>query len=532
MGVLVPHDLKISSIPDHTERRVIENFRDRLSDSWFIIPRLDVVTRRRPHEVDVLLFHEANGIIGVEVKGGPFRIESGIWKREEETFDVSPPRQSQNACYALRDRLRDHDHMFEHLEIMSAVALPDCGRFFFDLPEVLPEQIFFQDDLADPAEALFRLISAKSYHLPLSSQQIEEFVRFVRPNLTFEWDPQAQAADARRSLNRIMRVQIDALATLDMNQRVFVQGAAGTGKTQLAVEWAHRAALRRETTLLTCFNIPLGHRLRMVAEANPAITAGEFLTVVLQLEGLPPIPEPPERNEQWYRTAVPMHVHAHLDKVHVRFDTIIVDEVQDFHREWIDLMLALLKPEGRLSVTGDELQGLYRRTGIERVLELNPARAELRENCRNTHQIGSALQRLGGARAAAASPDGQGIYFYSAESDDAILNVLEVELEDLIGTRGIDPENVLIVTTSSRLRTLINDANPGHYECTPWEERGDSNIVCETVHRSKGLEYDAVVFVIDNPHVPDMHLYVGASRAVSLLTVIGPAAIQERLGLL
>jgi ATP-dependent exoDNAse (exonuclease V) alpha subunit len=52
--------------------------------------------------------------------------------------------------------------------------------------------------------------------------------------------------------------------------------------------------------------------------------------------------------------------------------------------------------------------------------------------------------------------------------------------------------------------------------------------VCETVHRSKGLEYDAVVLVVDKLDVSDLHLYVGASRAVSLLTVIGPAGLEER----
>ena len=519
----------MTCLENEAERRVVENFRDRLSDSWHIIPRLDVVTQDRPYEVDVLLFHEDNGIIGVEVKAGPFRVEEGVWKRRGEVFDTSPPRQAQNACYALRDRLRDHDPMFKHIEIMSAVALPDCGRFPFDLPEVLPEQIFFQEDLADPRETIDRLISARRFHIPLQPGQIEEFVRFVRPTLTFKWDAESQAADARRSLNRIMRTQVNVLATLDMNTRVFVHGAAGTGKTQLAVEWARRASRAGETTLLTCFNIPLGHRLRNAVAEDENITAGEFLGVVLELPGLPPIAEPEERNEAWYRSNVPDHILTHLSDVEVRFDTIVVDEVQDFHAEWIEVMLALLSPDGHLLVTGDENQNLYRRTGIERVLELNPTRAEMTENCRNTQRIGALLHGLGGTRSAASSPDGQGVYFYEADGDDAILQALETELEDLIGTRGINPSNVLIVTTSGRLRTLITEADPGYYDCTSWEQRGDSNIVCETVHRSKGLEFDAVILVVDRLDISDLHLYVGASRAVSLLTVVGPTGIEARV---
>lgn len=530
MGTLIPGDLNTSSIPDEAERRVVENLRDRLSDSWYVIPRVDISTAKRPHEVDVLLFHERDGIIGIEVKAGPFRIEQGIWKRRDEEFDVSPPRQSQNACYALRDRLRDHDPVFEYIQILNAVALPDCRRFVFDIPEVLPEQILFQDDLADPREAIERLLSAKSYHIPLRPDQIEEFVRFVRPNLEFAWDPESRAIDARRSLNKIMRGQVDALATLDANGKAFVSGAAGTGKTQLAIEWARRASNRDDRTLLTCFNIPLGHRLRSVMAEDGRVRAGEFLGLVLELPGLPAIPEPSNRDEQWYRTVVPEHVRSHLSQISIRFDTIIVDEIQDFHAEWIDLMLDLLSPDGRLLVTGDEQQNLYRRGGINRILELRPALAQLTENCRNTQEIGQVLQRLGGSRTATASPDGQGIFFYETKDDSEILAALERELEDLIGTRSLDPSNVLIVTTSGRLRNLITDANPGHYNCTSWEDRGDGNIVCETVHRSKGLEFDAVVLVIDRPDVSDLHLYVGASRAVSLLTVIGPQGLDRRLG--
>ena len=528
MGVIIPSDLKVSEIPDKMERQVVENFRDRLSDSWYIIPRLDVVTKSRPHEVDVLLFHERDGIIGVEVKAGPFRIEDGLWKRRDEVFDVPPPRQSQNACYALRDRLEDHDRIFKHLQILSAVALPECGRFPFDIPETLPEQIFFKEDLADPSDAINRLLSAKSFHIPLTTPQIEEFVRFVRPNITFAWDPQAQAADARRSLNKIMRGQVDALATLDANRRAFVHGAAGTGKTQLAIEWARRSSYREERTLLTCFNIPLGQYLREVLDGDVNVIAGEFLGVVLDLPGLPPIDEPGIRDENWYRHVVPQHVHAHLSAMSHCFDTIVVDEIQDFHAEWIDLMISLLADGGKLLATGDRFQNLYGRKGVERLGELGPALAQLTENCRNTQQIGSILQRLGGARTATASPEGQGLFFYKAGNDDEVLHALEIELEDLVGTKSLDPSQILIVTTSSRLRTLIHEARPGHYECSPWEKRGEGNIVCETVHRSKGLEYDAVVLVVDKIDVSDLHLYVGASRAVSLLTVIGPTGLEER----
>ncbi|MTA15196.1 MAG: hypothetical protein F2534_21595, partial [Actinobacteria bacterium] len=64
-----------------------------------------------------------------------------------------------------------------------------------------------------------------------------------------------------------------------------------------------------------------------------------------------------------------------------------------------------------------------------------------------------------------------------------------------------------------------------------WEDSDDRTIICETVHRSKGLEFDYVVLAAVNNDMSDALLYVGVSRAIAGLTVIGPRALAERLGL-
>jgi ATP-dependent exoDNAse (exonuclease V) alpha subunit len=56
-------------------------------------------------------------------------------------------------------------------------------------------------------------------------------------------------------------------------------------------------------------------------------------------------------------------------------------------------------------------------------------------------------------------------------------------------------------------------------------------VVCENVHRAKGLEVDTVLFVCTDSQVEDTLLYIGLSRAVVELTVIGPKALADRLGL-
>ena len=146
MGVLIPADFDTRTIPNITERRVVENLRDRLTDSWRIIPRVDIATPRRPYEVDVLIFHEKYGIAGIEVKGGQLRIEQGEWVQGSHRLDVSPPRQSQNACFELRNILRDKHSSLYQLRIESAVALPDCNEIGVDPLEAQRPQLLFQED--------------------------------------------------------------------------------------------------------------------------------------------------------------------------------------------------------------------------------------------------------------------------------------------------------------------------------------------------------------------------------------------------
>jgi DNA helicase IV len=66
-----------------------------------------------------------------------------------------------------------------------------------------------------------------------------------------------------------------------------------------------------------------------------------------------------------------------------------------------------------------------------------------------------------------------------------------------------------------------------------WEDREDGDVLCETVRRLKGLEFDTVILAADKDIKPEEEalLYVGVSRAVSELIVVGPRDFADRLGL-
>jgi len=97
-------------------------------------------------------------------------------------------------------------------------------------------------------------------------------------------------------------------------------------------------------------------------------------------------------------------------------------------------------------------------------------------------------------------------------------------LEDLV----IDPSNILVLTGHRDVRDQIrNDAPDGTF--VSWEERQNGGVICETIHRSKGLERDAVVVVTEDKGLSRHLLYVGLSRAVSHLVVVAPQELLDRM---
>ena len=536
MATFIPEDFDISKVTNPTEARVVDILLHGLKNNWYIVPNLDIAKENRPYEIDILLLSADYGVIALEVKGGPVEIRQGEWWRRSDKFDVSPPKQSQNAAYALRNELREFDRSLDHLHVEHGVVLADVMSMSTDdLLEVDRKQLILAPDLERIHEHIIDLALFSTQSQALSERQIAAIIEKIRPDVEFLWDPQSQARSTRRTLERIVREQTRALATLDANRRVLVQGSAGTGKTRLAIQWAERAIKRQDNVLFTCFNIPLGDYIESQFSEQDNVLAGYFEKVVGQLSGLPPLPslpQDPAQLENYYGLTLPRHILLNIDKVDTRFDTIIVDEIQDFHAMWVHVLVALLK-EGntsRLLTVGDALQNVYNREGIQVVSSFQPTRAELLTNCRNSHSIGQFLRELGGAEVASASPEGNRYVIPATDLESAVEAVHE-ELRSMIHNEAWDPKRILVATERTKERDAILQYENSDVSVTNHDDATSSSVMCETIHRAKGLEFDAVILVTTSPKVRDQLIYIGASRAINQLVVVAPAEVLDRLNL-
>lgn len=530
----MPEDFPLASMANDAERLVVTAFRDRLTDGWLILP--DVGLRGdRDRQLDIVLAHEREGIALVEVKGHAPRIEQGIWMTDGSPMEPQPFSQAQDNAYALRRRLRSADARLERIRIEYAVAFPNTSAITGSLPpDIDARQVLTIEQLIDPTDAIESLMSVRWGGEPLGRDGLDAVLRILRPDAILEWESAARSRLARLRLDAMSDDQLRALESLDLNRRVVVRGAAGTGKSALARAWTRRALLRGERAMLVCFNLPLAdvHRERF-ATADPAhVTVGGFFEVALGLDGLPPLPIPDDADADWWDNVAIGHLHRHWHQVTERFDTIVVDEAQDFSPAWIAQLEQLLRPDGprRMMLLVDEQQGVYRRGFVVPSADDGWTHCELVDNCRNTFGIATLLRRqFGGAHAPIGGPETEDVRWVEiapGDADSASAAVIEW-IDLVVEERDTAPVRLLVATVASSVRDRLRE----EHSFVAWESRDEYAILCENVHRVKGLEFDHVALVLTDPEVADELLYVGASRAVMSLTVIAPASVARRLGL-
>jgi hypothetical protein len=154
-----------------------------------------------------------------------------------------------------------------------------------------------------------------------------------------------------------------------------VRGPAGSGKTfGLAARAARLAADGREVLVLS-FSVVLANRLRVLAAdrccelgADPTLVTcsnfHSFCTRVVddaELAGIETVA--PERMP-WPEAIVVKATQVFDAGFSRRYDAVLIDEGQDFTREWWDLLRRhVVAPDGELLIVADPTQDLYERWG-------------------------------------------------------------------------------------------------------------------------------------------------------------------------
>jgi hypothetical protein len=321
-------------------------------------------------------------------------------------------------------------------------------------------------------------------------------------------------------------------------QRLRVVGTAGSGKTQLALAVYRDALAAGRRPLYVCYNRPLADHFALIAPpGGEAATYHQLCDRVLRQLG-----EPADfasrdvfaRLEEAFASASPGDAW--------RFDTLIVDEGQDFRPEWRDPLLRLLAPEGLAWWLEDPMQNLYDRPPVPL-----PGWPTLRAdtNYRTPRDILDHLNRIlagdhpleAGSPLRGAEPE---ILIYEGSRD--LIEATKRAITRAIGL-GFRRDMIALVTYRGRENSALSPfdqlgphplrAFTGRYDLlgSPIYSAGETAI--ESVYRFKGQSAPCVIFTeIDFEALDDLalrKLFVGATRAMMKLTLIVSARADQLL---
>jgi hypothetical protein len=189
-----------------------------------------------------------------------------------------------------------------------------------------------------------------------------EVHRFLRDEIKLEADVSARLGLARERVTRVAGGLTQWARALDFSPyRLRVVGTAGSGKTQLALA-EYRASIEAgRRPLYVCFNRPLAdHLARIAPEGGLACTFHHLCERVLSEHGERPDYAMPDAFDAMIARAAELDIPAAL-----RFDTVIVDEGQDFSPAWAAQLWRHAGEDARLIWLEDPMQNLYARAPIE-----------------------------------------------------------------------------------------------------------------------------------------------------------------------
>ena len=499
-------------------------------------------------EADFTVYHPEKGIIVFEVKDGliSYSRERG-WiqtnRKTGATSSIDPMAQAEKSKYYFRDQIFKpaFDGMIP-FTFCSAVWFTSGDRNLVtgNLPlNYKEETTLWANDLASVEQVQNAINRVFKYHDAYCANPSQELTSktldLLAPEFGLVKSIHSRAIANETLFHLMTREQNRLLEYLDEQQTAAIHGAAGTGKTIMAIEKA-KSLETDGPVLLLCFNRFLMEHIREeLSDNHPNISVFTIDGLYTKLSGgLPHFDSADDRND-----AI-LEVLMDWKSLRWNYKHIIVDEGQDFFADHLQLLGEIAEEkDGCFYVFYDKNQFIQGQEYPE-WLDHAECRLVLSHNCRNTHEIALTSTRpialpekrirMNPFMERAEQPKPK-LFFVS--DNEALQDYVLKLIRKYSDAKYKKSDIVLLSMKAEGCSALERENMIPELAAICSDKRQTNKVLFTTVRKFKGLEADVVICIdVDEDTFTNETnrslFYVGTSRAKTWLDIVTTTS-QEAL---
>ena len=517
---------------------------------------------------DFIIIHKNKGILFLECKGGSitYKPDEVRWYQNKKILKKSPIKQANDGKLSLIALLKSSKYN-EEININSIPTIH--GAIFPNTPkpsninlgtDIKSEMIIWAEDCENLNSSILNLLELNRSNKEISDEEkktIQKILYGDRLDNPFKEILKHGEHMQELEFDEDQRMLYDFMFS---NKNLIIRGLAGTGKTILAAKKAVEESNNEKKVLVLTKTVGVGRFLSLLTRTKQF--KRDFLEIS-SIDGFisnlarkikltlnhPQKLEDEEKRKHFDEYLPEMCKKIFDEHEGKKFDMLIVDEGQDFHKNWYEALKTIVKPDGHIFFFYDPLQKQIANSMAETLNQNkdNYPFFNLTANYRNSSAITTFLSKLinkfyGSEKtnySKMSKFDGKKPEFIAADTFDEIIDKSKNKVLKLINDEKFIGRDIAILSDQSMkpsnynstnsLRKNLEDNNlevisAREYAMPYIRENYENKITFDSIKRFKGLEKPIIILVNLDANIDSEEkmrdIYSGLSRARGHLIVV------------
>lgn len=544
MAIMHPVDIENYDYTQ-TEKEMYYALKEQLPDKYQVFYSIRWFETRNDKridsECDFLIFDPSFGFIAMEVKGGTgIMVEGDKWTLLENyspnnsssrILTCSPYEQAEKSMRHFRDYFVSEFNQNYNGVYGFAVAFPRYAINSQLAQEAPLEATIDLNDMLNLHDKVNRIFhywkNKRNIKIPFSAEQRTRFLTAINKRISMSAAAGALIPIKEKEFSKIDFVQDSILDCLHNYRQVQILGGAGTGKTFIGIKKAVRDALDGKQVLFTCCNEELVDFVKIELSKYSQVEVITYTNLMKSIFGsqYESIPSNNNGNKCCFE---------YMDQITInnKYDSIIVDEAQDFDIDMGLSIRSLLKDDSKswLYVFYDKNQNVFE-MDFENAFAIDTPPYVLRYNIRNTGSIYQcAVERTNlGSDTIANSIVGVHPEIHNYTKRSQTIKSLSLIVNRLVQKEYVPTESIVIVSDIAYEHSVLaGEKRVGAYNLVfkHYKDIGENEICFKTAEDFKGLESNIIIYLThDFTNLPASNVdkrkeYVAITRARYYLYVL------------